>query len=185
MPFTDAFNKTMTYEGGYSDTKGDRGGETYKGITRKNFPDWDGWSIIDKHKPLNNNDIIHDAVLDLQVKDFYNKNFWTAYKLDQIDTMIAGLSEKLFDCIVNMGPSRPVKFLQSTINLLNKDQADIAVDGGIGPGTIKALQDCVKNNPAKRILTVFAIYQGSFYKDLMEKDPSQRKFVGWFDRVTF
>ena len=34
-------------EGGYANMEGDSGGETYKGISRKWFPKWEGLKIID------------------------------------------------------------------------------------------------------------------------------------------
>ena len=42
----------MEHEGGYVDDRDDRGGETYRGISRNNFPDWKGWKKIDGFKPV-------------------------------------------------------------------------------------------------------------------------------------
>jgi len=41
---------TLDLEGGYSNDIDDAGGETYAGISRNNFPDWYGWTIIDDLK---------------------------------------------------------------------------------------------------------------------------------------
>lgn len=188
MPFINAFNETMKDEGGYSQDPTDRGGETYKGITRKNFPGWAGWPIVDKHKPLKNGEIIYDNGLDFLVQSFYKENFWDVNQLDIIDLITPTLAEDIFDAGVNVGYGKAAKWLQSSLNLLNRNQKsypDIKVDGGIGSGTIKALQACIKTSPPKRLLVVFNIYQGEFYKDIMEKDPTQEKYVGWFDRVEF
>jgi len=185
MPFINAFTKTMISEGGYSNDPDDSGGETYRGITKKNFPNWEGWVIVDQHKPKYL-EIINDSNLEYLVKDFYEKNFWVANKLDQIDQLIPDLAERMFDVLVNMGPSRAGKFLQQTVNILNQNgklYPDITVDGAIGPGTINTLKSCIKNNPPKRVVAVFTAFQGSFYIDLMTKNQTQEKFVGWFDRL--
>ena len=36
--FKTSLARTLRWEGGYSDDPVDRGGETYRGISRKNFP---------------------------------------------------------------------------------------------------------------------------------------------------
>ena len=44
--FEQAFEKMIRNEGGYllHKVSGDRGGQTYAGIARNFYPDWDGWS---------------------------------------------------------------------------------------------------------------------------------------------
>jgi hypothetical protein len=44
----------------------------FNGIAKKEFPKWQGWKIINKHK-ANGIDIkeIHDADLDIMVENFY------------------------------------------------------------------------------------------------------------------
>ena len=68
-------------EGGYANLPADRGGETYAGITKKNFPTWAGWPIVNAAKPKQN-EIIVNAKLDKLVADFYLKNFWIPLKCD-------------------------------------------------------------------------------------------------------
>ena len=185
MPFLNAYKKTMENEGGYSKDPDDSGGETYRGITKKNFPDWEGWKIVDACQP-DNLEIIKNDTLEGFVQSFYLKNFWNANKLDQIDLLIPELAERMFDDAVNMGSIRACKFFQQALNLLNKNQQsypDITVDGNIGPGSINTLKLSLKTNPSKRIVTVFTTLQGCFYIDLMTKNSTQEKFVGWFDRL--
>ena len=45
-----AYKKIEAAEGGYVNDPDDKGGETYKGISRKANPDWDGWISIDQIK---------------------------------------------------------------------------------------------------------------------------------------
>ena len=46
--FNQAFDITMGHEGGYANNKLDTGGETYRGVSRNNWPDWEGWRLIDR-----------------------------------------------------------------------------------------------------------------------------------------
>jgi lysozyme family protein len=62
-------------EGGYVNDPADRGAETYKGISRKFHPNWPGWGVVDKHKPLKTNQFINDPELDKCVEDFYETSF--------------------------------------------------------------------------------------------------------------
>ena len=48
--FHKALKRTAKYEGGYVNDPADAGGETYKGISRRANPKWDGWQLIDAHK---------------------------------------------------------------------------------------------------------------------------------------
>ena len=41
-----AYKKIEAAEGGYVNDPDDKGGETYKGISRKANPDWNGWINI-------------------------------------------------------------------------------------------------------------------------------------------
>jgi len=87
---------------------------------------------------------------------------------------------------VNVGVIRAAEWLQSSLNLLNRGKrSDIKVDGGIGPTTLRELQECIKTNPIKRLMNVFSVHQGEHYKGIMERDASQKRYVGWFDRVGF
>ena len=45
--FSQAFAATMQHEGGYANVQGDKGGETYMGISRVYWPSWPGWPVID------------------------------------------------------------------------------------------------------------------------------------------
>ena len=73
-------NMILRQESGYANVSGDLGGETYRGITRKNFPKWDGWKIVDENKPLKNRQIIDNEELENNVMDFYYDNFYTPDK---------------------------------------------------------------------------------------------------------
>jgi len=189
MSFKNAYNQTMGHEGGYVNDPVDPGGETYKGVSRRNWPDWGGWRIIDAYKPFSDpSHLYHDDQLDKFTRDFYKFHFWDRPNYCGVDKIWEKLAEKLFDTGVNVGTGRASKWLQASLNLLNRNAKyfpDIKVDGGIGPKTLGVLQQALGCNPKDRILTVFAIHQGEHYKDIMVAHPTQERYVGWFDRLTY
>lgn len=189
MPFKNAFDKTMGHEGGYVHDPVDRGGETYKGITRKWWSTWPGWRIIDSLKPIRDTKALNNnQELDILVRKFYESEFWLKPRLNLIDDISVVMAEKLFDTGINVDMTRACRWFQSTLNLLNRNQKsykDILVDGRIGPVTATTFKQCLDNNPLQRIIVVFAIHQGEHYKSIMERDPSQERFVGWFDRLYY
>src|SRR6478672_7055039 len=145
--FLTSFNVVMGVEGGYANDPDDTGGETYKGISRKNFPKWKGWSIIDTIKrAVGNSALAIDKAgatnLSLQtlVHEFYKTNFWNVLSLDKVK--FQGIATELFDTAVNMGTGVAADFLQITLNVLNRngaDYPDLAEDGQIGSATVNAL----------------------------------------------
>lgn len=48
--FQPALEKLLRLEGGWCSVPGDRGGETYCGISRAHWPTWEGWTTIIKAK---------------------------------------------------------------------------------------------------------------------------------------
>lgn len=194
MSFDKAFARTAQFEGGYANNPNDLGGETYAGIARNHHLSWAGWVIIDHIKARVkttsraelNKELLDSDNLKSAVREFYRNHFWTAPKLNLVDEVSPDVAEKLYDIAVNMGPARAGRFLQEGLNLLNvngKRYPTLTVDGKIGPATCKALTTCLKSSPTHRLLTVIAILQGSHYVKRMQEKPSQRVFIGWYDRV--
>lgn len=95
---SDAFQLAMAFtkkwEGGYVNDPVDPGGETYRGITRKNWPDWAGWEYVEKRD-------LRKA--DEFVDEFYLQNFWLASGCDKMSTAAAIC---VFDSAVNCGVGR-------------------------------------------------------------------------------
>jgi len=177
--------KLFKFEGIYSFDKDDNGGETYFGISRNSFPNWIGWKIIDSTKNAPHFLEILKANLDLErlVFDFYYSNFWTAMKCDVLPEF---LSTELFELSVNVGTNKATKIVQTAVNLLNNNQKyykDIQIDGSFGNVMLAALQNCLAHNPIKRLFNVINILQGTFYIELMQKNPTNEKFIGWFNRI--
>lgn len=119
--FEKAFAKTVTAEGGYVNNPNDRGGETYMGITRKNYPKLKMWATIDKLKNVLskrdlNSKLSKDEDIQKEVKDVYKKNYWTPLKLDLINSQ--RVANEFFDISVNCGTKAAIKSMQRTAGLV-------------------------------------------------------------------
>lgn len=132
--FNLAYPKTKGNEGGYAHIPGDTGGETYMGISRKWFPAWAGWSIVDTYKPLKPGQVIQNTRLMEAVKGFYKKEFWDKLNGDSIDDQL--IAERLYDFGVNAGVGRSIKQIQEVLGIPQTGKPDAA--------TLEAI-----NNPAK------------------------------------
>lgn len=85
--FNKAYQILKPNEGGYRNVSWDRGGETYRGITRKWWPSWTGWNWIDNYK-AHNGAISNGKVfpeLEGAVMEFVKNNYWQPIKGDQIN----------------------------------------------------------------------------------------------------
>lgn len=180
-----AHEKTTIIEGGYVNDSIDIGKETYRGISRVYFPNWEGWKIIDKYKEnttLRKNQYIDNTELNAMVEAFYKKYFWDPNKLDLISCQ--EIANELFDTGVNMGLKPAVIFLQKALNLLNrneKDYKDLKVDGVIGNVTI-GITNKFRNH--KALLKAMNGLQFMKYVAICKTKPEQEKFfLGWLKRV--
>lgn len=120
--FKIAIKPVLLAEGGYVNDPSDSGGETYRGISRKNFPKWAGWSIVDAHKPLHKGDIINDSTLDMLVNEFYISNFWNKIQGDHIINQ--DTANELLDSSVNMGITRAIILSQKGFKIAETGRMD-------------------------------------------------------------
>ena len=137
--FIIALRKVLKNEGAHANDPDDAGGETYKGISRKNYPTWSGWTSIDqikKYHPRGFKTIL-EGTKELQdkVKEFYKRNFWDKLYLD--DCANQELANQCFDMAINAGVKAGVKILQKTLG--------IPADGKLGSVTIAAIKKIKKN----------------------------------------
>lgn len=161
-------------EGGEANVAGDRGGETYRGISRVNFPDWAGWSTIDARKPIAYNTVFPD--LEPLVSSFYKANFWDPLLADQIKNQ--NIANILVDWKVN-GDGFSVENLQKilvTLGILSASD----VDGDFGLQTLAALN---KANQTK-LFDAIQASRKAHYDAIVANDPTQAKFyTGWMTRL--
>ena len=167
-------------EGGYANIEGDSGGETYKGISRKWFPKWEGWKIIDEYKPLKRNQFITtSSILDDYIDDFYKKEFLDKLKTDNISSLF--ICGHLVDHAVNCGVKPAIKVLQRAIKNTYNCGNDFTVDGIIGN---KTLHYCNHLGKYIELENEICNARKNYYKDIVENNPSQSKFLkGWLNRV--
>ena len=178
--FEDAIKYTLAFEGGYANDPNDSGGETYKGISRRAHPDWQGWLLVDaakkgaKNAAGINDRLKGDLLLDELVKEVYREGYWKPLgKLPERVRM------KVFDMAVNAGSNRAARLLQTALNALG---AKLAVDGLIGPATRGALGSFSEDD----VLNALCSAQRGFYQNLARTKPANAKFLkGWLARAAW
>lgn len=191
--FDKAYDLVLGHEGGYVNDPDDPGGETYKGVARNRWPHWSGWRSIDDIKSAYPREKWNKAMrehppLQDNIKDFYRGLFWDAIWGDELAKLSPALATDMFDMAVNLGTGRATEFIQRACNALNNRGTlypDIAVDGSFGPKTITAVRLCVSIRKAELLYKVVNILQGNWYLSLMERNPVNEKYIGWFKRVDF
>jgi lysozyme family protein len=156
------FNKSMivldSWEGGYDSNSKDPGGETYCGISRRMWPNWAGWMVVD-HLSLKWNE--KAGQLDIAVENFYYENFWNKQSFKDLDNQ--DIADKIFQHYVNMG-SRAIKFAQQSVG--------VVYDGQLGPKTVYALNlDNVDS-----ILISYVANLEQYYKSLIVEHPQLKVF---------
>jgi len=159
--FNTAFDRTMLNEGGYrlTNISGDKGGQTYAGLSRRANPDWNGWLVIDSGK---------SPTVD-QVRSIYRANYWTPLKADQITDQ--SIASSLYDFAVNAGVKTAVKLAQVVIG--------VVPDGVVGQKTLAAFN----NMEPSLFKLAFSIAKIARYEAIVSKDRSQEKFLlGWIRR---
>ena len=167
MDFERAFNFVVKQEGGYSNNPNDRGGETNYGISTR-FIQANGIKIKN----------VRDMTLQ-QAKEIYQVYFWNPLRIDGFKDDMVQLF--LFDTAVNCGAGRAIDFLQSSINAL----AHIAVDGKIGPETIRTCNRITdKDSDRDTLIQLLRANRMGFYAHIVRTNESQRCFIkGWINRT--
>jgi len=109
VTFDIAFDRLMGNEGGYTDGKGDPGGETNWGISKRSYP------LVDIKR------LTRD-----EAKAIYLRDFWLRINADRLcATGRDGVAFQVFDFAVNSGIETAVRYLQRALG--------VADDGHWGP----------------------------------------------------
>ena len=158
-----SFELMLKSEGGFSDDPRDNGnklpdgrlGSTMLGVTQYNWEAWSGHQVThEQMKKLRPED----------VKPFYKKKFWAAFRCDDLPL---GIDYLVFDFSVNAGVGRGAKTLQSVVGA--------TPDGAIGPLTLAA----VAKQSEKELIDSFSAAKMDFYLGL--NNPTYE--AGWLNRV--
>ena len=174
---------TENFEGGWCDTSGDAGGETYKGVARNFHPQLELWKWIDQAKaempPIHdgnardwikmlNANLAKISKLQGAVCEFYRTEYWDANRLSLVESQ--PIANWIYDHAVNAG-IRGVKWAQ--------EAAGVVADGKVGPVTIAAINRMFTDDFLKRAEDVAAFYR----LDRAMANPSQIKFLpSWLRR---
>ena len=155
ISFDEIIDITLKHEGGYVHDPKDLGGETNFGIAKRFYPEVDIKNLTKE-----------------EAKDIYRRDYWVRNKVEELPE---NLRHIFFDMCVNQGRGTAVKILQRACNAKG---ADLAVDGGFGPGTKSAMETYKPSTDRVRC------YRLKHYYDLVNKKPEQERFLfGWFKRA--
>lgn len=164
--FKDALNNVFSIEGGFSNTKSDRGGATNFGISTKllkaiNYPK--------TAKQLTRVDAI----------EIYQDYFWKLAPFDQIKNQ--RVANKIFEFVVNAGFENAIPIVQRTVNSLTSNK--IQVDGVFGTITLIAI-NMLTDSDESQLMNGIKAGQADYYKLIALRDPTQEiNLEGWLNRA--
>ena len=123
--FALCFPITEQYEGWhqFSNDPYDPGGATWCGMTQRAYDAY----RRQIGEPLQS---VRRAS-DVEIANCFRVNYWNAVRGDQLP---GGIDLIIYDCAINNGPPRAIKFLQQALG--------VQVDGWLGLETFGALQKC-------------------------------------------
>ncbi|PTX55911.1 putative peptidoglycan binding protein [Litoreibacter ponti] len=166
-------------EGGYVNDPDDPGGPTNHGVTihtmRRLGLDLDGDGDVDARDVQQ---LTRSQAIEIFIDHYYHA--------PRIDRLPEPLQALVFDMYVNSGRNA-VKLLQ---RLLNDMGQDVAVDGVIGPHTIRATYAAFAD-AADHMVDAYGIARREYYYRLADKRPASRKYArrrdggkgGWIRRA--
>lgn len=171
--FNEAYLIGRNNEGGYSLDKDDRGGETYAGIARNYWPQWEGWKIIDAIKKIGSikkGQIIHDTQLEAMLESFYKKNFWDRIHGDEINSQ--QVANIFYDWTLTSG--KAIKRVQNIIG--------VSTDGKFGPNSLKEMNEYISIKGQQELFEKIKNSRREYYLSIGIGNNS--KFLkGWINRV--
>lgn len=121
--FSLMFDRLIGHEGGYTDGKGDPGGETNWGISKRSYPDID----------------IKNLTRD-GAKAIYLRDFWQRIHADELPQ---GMAFQTFDFAVNSGIETSIRYLQRSLG--------VADDGHWGPVSAAAAKTVSESDVVLRL----------------------------------
>lgn len=183
--FYTSYNKTARYEGGYANHPADKGGETYAGIARNYWPNWEGWQTIDAikrtaktAKDINAKARVNSKLQD-SISDFYRVYFWK--NLGGLNSQ--QLADSVYDMSVNAGVGRASKMLQQAYNQVDGIKIKLVEDGAIGPKTISAINELTSDKVGEMALHMkYSLSRADYYKSIAKGNQAQF-LAGWLKRI--
>ena len=159
-------------EGGYANNPSDDGGETNKGIT---YATWCQYFGPDAHDRF-------IAMSDADWLCVFKKGYWDAICGDQINSVvIANFLVDWFWGSYSYAVGRTYYGVEYGIQpVLNSLGANLAVDGGIGPITLAAINSADVNT----LYNALVANRTAFYESLAQHESNDAEFLtGWENRI--
>ncbi len=162
-------DEVLVKEGGFVNHSTDKGGPTNFGITQSTLSRYlERVVTIEEVKTL-----------DIQTaRDIYELRY---YRNPRIDKLPEPIQHFTFDCAVNHGPRRAIKFIQNVCS--EAGFGPLTADGLMGPKT-KANADACLVSMGNWMLTALVEERRMFYLKIVENRSSQKVFLkGWLNRA--
>jgi lysozyme family protein len=176
--FNTALQPVLDWEGGWVNNPADTGGQTYAGISQKNWPQWAGWAIVNamvkQYPNLNdlNQALESSATLAGQVQDFYHTNFW---KYDTIESQLVANKLLSLDVLTN----QVARLAQQSLLELG---VNMVVDGRWGPKT----QDAINAQKEADMMHMLRTFASLKFAEIVISNNGQHAFLkGWLKRATY
>ena len=170
--FYQIIEKTLLFEcgkgNGYANVKGDNGGITFMGVTRKAHPNIKVWESLDKlnackrktYKPTEEE---RDEIINV-----YKTNYYLRNNLDKLNN--DDLALNVFDMCVNAG-KWGIILLQRLVG--------VKQDGICGLQTITT----ANNKSSKRMVEAYRELRRGYYRNISTKGQNKKFLKGWLNRV--
>jgi lysozyme family protein len=163
-------DQVLAKEGGYVDHPADRGGPTNLGITQATLS-----RFLERAASV-------EEVRNLDpetARDIYELRYYRGPRIDKLPDAIQPF---VFDCAVNHGPRRAIRFVQSVCN--DAGFGPLVVDGLMGPKTKLTAHNALSAMGADWMLTALVEERQMFYINIVANNESQRDFLkGWLSRA--
>ena len=159
----------LSKEGGFVNHPADKGGPTNFGITQRTLS-----------KYLETSVTVEDVRgMDVETaRDIYELRY---YRSPKIDRLPEGIQHFVFDCAVNHGPRRAIKFVQEVCN--DSGYGPLTADGLMGPKT-KAQANSCHAELGDWMLVALVEERQIFYANIVANNPDQSVFLnGWLNRA--
>lgn len=180
--FEEAYKATGANEGGWCHVDGDTGEETYCGISRKWFPNWAGWAIVDKSKPLYKGQVLKNLALENLKKAFYKKEFWDKINGDAIP--LQKMANQQYDMAVNASPEIAKKLVKVLILCLLSVSMCYAQPKPSCDSLYRVYRTQKVNDSLEIQYLNYKLARIKYYAAICNKKKSQRQFLlGWINRV--
>lgn len=149
----------LSWEGGFANIKGDRGGATNKGVTIATYR-----SVFGKERTVED----LKTLTDVEWLHIFNTLFWNRWQADHIkDQSVANLLVDWVWASGNYGVRLPQRIL------------GVAIDGVVGPKTLAAVNDYPDQ---EKLFKMLWQEREDFFKRI--GTGTQKKFLkGWLNRL--